>query len=127
MDPLEREQWRNRIALRMGSYLEGSTVATCVSAHYYEDPKMCELCQAEHGQEVYVIKNRSGKKLSVDLVCLKEMVRFRVVDVEELERWLPKMGELKLESEKRRIEVERQRQEERGRLEKKVIVRKRTP
>lgn len=126
MDSLEKEQWRKRIALRMGSFLEGSNIATCVSAHYYADAKPCELCQTQHGQEVYVIKNRSGKKLHADLTCLKEMIRFRVVEVEELERWLPKMSLLKVEDEKRRAEVEKQRQEERSRLERKVIVRKRS-
>ncbi len=128
MDPLEREHWRNRIALRMGSFQEGSRQVTCVSAHFYDStPHRCELCYTDHGHEVFVIKNRSGKKLSAEISCLKEMIRFRVVEVEELERWLPKMGELKLEVENRRQEAERLRQEERVRLERKVIVRKRTP
>lgn len=126
MDPLEREHWRRRIATKMGIFLEGGTQVTCVSGHYYDaEPYLCELCQTQHGQEVFVIKNRSGKKLHVEFGCLKEMIRFRVVDVEELERWIPKMADLKNEAAERRKLVEKQREEERSRLEKKIIIRKR--
>lgn len=126
MDPLEREHWRRRIATKMGIFLEGASQVTCVSGHYYDaEPYLCELCQSEHGHEVFVVKNRSGKKLHVAASCLKEMIRFRVVDVEDLEKWLPKMPELKNEAIERRKMLEQQREEERSRLERKVIVRKR--
>ncbi len=60
------------------------------------------------------------------LACLKEMVRFRVVEVDDLEKWIPKLKELWAEAEKRREEERLVREEERKRLEKKVIVRKKT-
>lgn len=126
MDPLEREHWRRRIATKMGIFLEGGKQVTCVSSHYYDaDPYLCELCQTQHGREVFVIKNRSGKKFHVEIGCLKEMIRFRIVEVEELERWMAKMPDLKLEAIERRKLLEKQREEERSRLERKIIVRKR--
>ena len=71
------------------------------------------------------MKNRAGKKLSVAVPCLKEMIRFQVTDVEDFPRWLEKLKELKAEHERRKLENEQLRQEERKRLEKKLIVRKR--
>jgi len=125
MDPLEREQLRKKMALRMGIFLESGNTVSCVSSHYYEEPHFCELCQSSHADEILVIKNRSAKKLRVASRCLMEMVRFRVTEVEDLPRWLGKLSELRLESERRKKEQEQARQEERKRLEKKVIVRKR--
>lgn len=127
LDALEKEQLRKKMALRMGSFLESSDTATCVSAHYYWDARVCELCDAAHAEEVFVIKNRAGKKLHVASSCLREMVRFRVVnEVEELSKWMLRMPELRLEATRRREEEMKQRAEERKRLERKVIVRKKT-
>ena len=126
MDPLEKEHWRRRIATKMGIFLEGASTVACVSGHYYDsEPYLCELCQTAHGNEVFVIKNRSGKKLHVESGCLKEMIRFRVVEVEDLGRWLSKMPELRAEAVERKRLLEIKREEERSRLERKVIVRKR--
>lgn len=126
MDALEKEHLRQRMAVKMGIFLEGGKSVSCVSGHYYFEPHSCELCQNAHGNETLVIKNRSGKKLHVDVQCLREMVRFRVVEVEDLGKWLEKLVLLKAESEKRREEEALMRQEERKKLEKKVIVRKRS-
>jgi hypothetical protein len=73
-----------------------------------------------------VIKNRGGKKMLVASACLKEMVRFQVTDVEELSKWLEKLKVLHSEMEIRKVEAAKAREEERRRLEKKVIVRKRS-
>ena len=54
------------------------------------------------------------------------MGRFRVTEVENLAKWLTKIADLTADFEKRKAEQELLRQEERRRLEKKVIVRKRT-
>ena len=125
MDPLEKERLRRKMALRMGAFLENSKTVVCVSGHYNEQEQNCELCQSTHARELLVIKNRAGKKMHVAVECLKEMVRFQVADVDELPRWLEKIGELEKESIRRKAEMELQRNEERKRLEKKVIVRKR--
>ncbi len=127
LDPLEKDRLRNKMALKMGIFMESGGSVTCVSAHAYDEQHLCELCNDTHAQEILVIKNRPGKKMLVGLGCLKEMVRFKVVDVEELPRWIGKLGELKTENEKRKIETQKAREEERKRLEKKVVVRKRDP
>lgn len=98
---------------------------SCVSGHVYDEPRPCELCATTHADEILVIKNRSNRKMHVAVPCLREMVRFQVTDVEELPRWLEKMKELWAEHERRKAERAAQREEERKRLEKKVIVRKR--
>ncbi len=110
----------------MGIFLESGSSVSCVSGHVYFEPHHCELCLTSHADEIMVIKNRSGKKLRVATPCLKEMVRFRVAEVEDLPRWITKIGELRVEAEKRREEELKAREEERKRLEKKVIVRKRS-
>lgn len=111
----------------MGVFLEGATSVSCISGHYYEELHACELCQTTHATNLFVIKNRAGRKMLVALECLKEMVRFKVTDVEDLPRWLAKLSELQKEHEKRKLDKEEARKEERKRLEKKVIVRKRDP
>lgn len=111
----------------MGVFLELGHTVSCVSSHYYTEPHACELCQTVHANEILVIKNRSHKKMHVGLTCLKEMIRFQVTDVEDLTKWLGKLSELKVESEKRKEDELKAREEERSRLEKKVIVRKRSP
>lgn len=127
MDPLEKEQLRNKMALRMGSFAEGATTVMCVSGHYYLEPQFCELCQSTHTNDIMVIKNRVGKKLKTSSTCLREMVRFRVTDVEDFPKWLGKLSELRAEAERRDEAEKLKREEERKKLEKKVIVRKRTP
>ena len=114
------------MAARMGAFLEGAQTVSCVSGHVYDDadPHACDLCQSTHATELLVVKNRANKKMLIGLSCLKEMVRFKVVDVDELPRWLEKLSELRKEHERRKIEREEQRKEERKRLEKKVIVRR---
>lgn len=125
LDAFEKEQLRKKMAVKMGIFLEGGPSVSCVSGHYYEEAYFCELCQTPHGNEVLVIKNRAGKKMHVAASCLREMVRYRVTDVEELPKWLEKFSQLKAEFFKRKAEKEEARMEERKRLEKKVIVRKR--
>lgn len=125
LDPLEKEQLRRKMATKMGSFLEGAKIVSCVSGHTYEEAHYCELCQMTHTDEILVIKNRSGKKMHVASACLREMVRFQVTDVEDLPRWLQKLSELRTDMERRKLEREVARAEERKRLEKKVIVRKR--
>ena len=127
LDPMEKEQLRKKMALKMGIFLESSDKASCVSGHYYLEPHFCELCETACANEVLVIKNRSGKILHVGTPCLREMVRFRVVDVEDLSKWFLKFKDLKAEAERRREGELAAREEERKRLEKKVIVRKRPP
>ena len=125
LDPLEKEQLRRKMAQKMGIFLEGAKAVSCVSGHTYEQPHDCELCLTTHTDEILVIKNRSGKKMNVATSCLREMIRFQVTDVEELPRWLQKLSELRADMEKRKVERDIARAEERKRLEKKVIVRKR--
>ena len=127
LDPLEKEILRRKMALRMGSFLENGTTVSCISGHVYFEPHPCELCQTNHAEEILVVKNRAGKTLRVATACLREMVRFRVTEVDDLPRWLEKLTQLRAEAGKRREQEEAQRQEERKRLEKKVIVRKRSP
>lgn len=124
MDPLEKERLRKRMALRMGVFMSSAPSVSCVSAHWYDEPHGCELCDETHAQELLVLRNRAGKHLRVDVKCLAEMVRFKVVDVEDLPRWHAKLGELRAESVRRKEEEARQREEERKRLERKVIVRR---
>jgi hypothetical protein len=125
MDPLEKERWRRQLATRMHVILEGAKSVQCVSAHYYETPVFCELCQQKHAEELVVIRNRPGKNFHVAVTCLLEMVRFQVVDAVDLGKWTQKMKLLRLEHEKRKQEEGKLREEERKRVEKKVIVRKR--
>jgi hypothetical protein len=127
LDPLEKERLRKRMALKMGSFLESGKSVSCVSGHYYDEPHLCELCGAVHADEILVVKNRAGRKMSIATPCLREMVRFQVTDVDDLPRWLEKLKELRVEAERRKLEREEQRQEERKRLEKRLIVRKRVP
>lgn len=125
LDPLEKERLRRKMATRMGVFLEGGQSVTCISAHTYWEPHFCELCQQTHAEEILVVKNRSGKNWHVATPCLKEMIRFKVTDVEDLAPWLEKFKTLRVDMEKRKAEMELQRQEERKKLEKKVIVRRR--
>lgn len=125
LDALEKEHLRRKLATRMGTFLEGSHLASCVSGHYFDEPAVCELCQESHAEELLVIKNRAGKKMKLAASCLREMVRFQVADVEDFARWLEKLKDLRKESESRRAEESRLRDEERKRLAKKVIVRRR--
>lgn len=126
MDPLEKEQLRRKMALRMQSFLEGANTVTCISGHFYEDFHACDLCGLTHTHDILVIKNRGNKKMLVASSCLREMVRFQVTDVEELPKWLEKLKTLEAELEVRKREQAAAREEERKKLEKKVIVRKRT-
>jgi len=125
LDALEKEQLRKKMAWKMGSFLKGGTSVSCVSGHVYEEPKFCDLCQSVHTEDILVVKNRAGKKMSVASNCLKEMVRFKVTDAEDLPRWLDKLRDLRNELEIRKVEKAREREEERKKLEKKFIVRKR--
>lgn len=115
------------MAVRMQSFLESGASVSCVSGHVYFEPHPCELCQSVHAEEILVVKNRSGKILRAALPCLKEMIRFRVVEVEDLEKWLPKLKDLWVEARRRQEEDKNAREAERKRLEKKVIVRKKAP
>lgn len=126
LDPLEKEMLRRKMAVRMGVFLEGAKSVTCISGHTYWEPHLCELCQQTHSDEIVVVKNRSNKKWSVAISCLKEMIRFQVTDVEDLSPWLEKLKVLRVDMAKRKEESDLQRQEERKKLEKKVIVRKRS-
>ena len=126
LDPLERERLRRKMAARMQVFVEGTPLVTCVSGHCYEELHACELCGDTHTYDIFVIKNRAGKKMLVASSCLKEMVRFRVTDVEDLPKWLEKLKVLHSEMEVRKQEALKTREEERKRLEKKVIIRKRS-
>ena len=126
LDPLEKERLRRKMASRMQAFVEGTPLVTCVSGHCYEDPHACELCGDTHALDIFVIKNRGGKKMLVASSCLKEMVRFQVTEVEELSKWLEKLKILHNEMETRKLEAAKLREEERKRLEKKVIVRKKS-
>ena len=125
LDPLEKDRLRRKMATQMGIFLGGAQSVSCVSSHYYGEPQLCELCGQTHSDDIFVIKNRAGKKMRVSSQCLREMVRFQVTDVEDFTRWLAKLSELKVDFERRKAEAEAIRAEERKRLEKKVIVRKR--
>lgn len=125
LDPLEKDHLRQKMATRMGSFLEGGTSVSCVSGHVFNELRQCELCGRVHAEEILVIKNRAHKKMMVSLDCLKEMVRFKVTDVEDLPKWLEKIKALWSEEDRRKEEEIKKRDEDRRRLEKKVIVRKR--
>lgn len=129
MDALEKELLRKKMAVKMGVFLEGAASVTCVSCHIYssQEPHYCDLCQSSHAEELFVIKNRSGKKMHVAVPCFKEMVKFRVLDLEDLTKWVQKLDELRDESFKRQEEAKKVREEQKKLLEKKVIVRKRIP
>jgi hypothetical protein len=127
LDPLEKDQLRRRMATRMQVIQEGGRSVTCVSGHFHEEPVFCDLCQAVHAQELLVIRNRANKNFHVAESCLREMVRFQVTDADDLAKWIGKMKDLKIEHEKRKNDLERARDEERRKLEKKVIVRRRDP
>ena len=114
------------MATQMGIFLEGGESIECISAHYYSDPSGCELCGRTHSQELLVVKNRSGKKMRADLSCVKEMIRFKVTDVSELPRWMEKIKVLKKEEALRKEREAVEQEEQRKKLERKVIVRKRT-
>ena len=64
--------------------------------------------------------------MSLASSCLREMVRFQVTDVEDFPKWLAKISDLKNDVDRRKAAAEVERQEERQRLGKKVIVRKRS-
>lgn len=126
LDALEKDRLRKKMAQRMAIFLEGAKTVTCVSSHYYEEGQLCELAQIdEKYYEFLVVKNRAQKKMRIALANLKEMIRFKICEVDELSRWLDKLKGLKSEQEKRKEESKKVRDEERKRLEKKVIVRKR--
>ncbi|MBI4404822.1 MAG: hypothetical protein HY537_11705 [Deltaproteobacteria bacterium] len=127
MDALERERLRKKMAIRMMAFLESGGSVSCVSGHYYDEPHPCDLCLDSHATDLLVIKNRSGKKLRVASNCLMEMVRFQVAEVDDFPRWLEKLKELRVEAEKRKQQALLLREEERQRLGRKVIVRKRQP
>jgi len=127
LDPLEKDQLRRKMATRMGSFLEGGKTVSCVSGHVSSEPRECELCGRVHAEELLVVKNRAGKKMLLSVDCLKEMVRFHVTDVDDLPKWLEKIKTLWSEEAKRKETDAKVREEERHRLEKRVIVRKRTP
>lgn len=113
------------MATQMGIFLGGAKTVSCVSSHYYDELHGCELCGSTHTPDILVIKNRANKSMRVASSCLLEMVRFKVTDVEDLPRWIQKLSELKVELEKRKLVQAAEREEERKRLEKRVIVRKR--
>jgi hypothetical protein len=124
MDPLEREKWRHKLAVRMGVIQEGGPSVTCVSAHYYDAFAFCDLCQQKNTVELLVVRNRAGKNFGVAPTCLLEMVRFQVVDALDLGKWTLKLKTLRQDHEERKAEFEKIQREERQKREKKVIVRK---
>jgi DNA repair ATPase RecN len=114
LDALEKDRLRKKMAQRMAIFLEGGTTVTCVSSHYYEEGQLCELAQIdEKYNEFLVVKNRAQKKMRVALTNLKEMIRFKICEVDELSKWLEKLKELKLAHEKRKEELVKIREEER--------------
>ncbi len=125
MDPLEKDRLRRQMATRMHLILGGGASVECVGAHYQDEPVVCDLCLDAHATELFVIRNRAHKKFHVAAACLREMVRFQVGDVVDMGKWLEKMKEIKLDHEKRKRDEDLLRLEERRRLEKKVIVRRR--
>lgn len=114
------------MAVTMGIFLESAKTVSCISGHVRDDVGECDLCGRTHALELLVVRNRSGKKMRVSLDCLKEMVRFQVCDVEELPRWLDKLKEMKADAERRKQSAAEAREEQRRKLSKRVIVRKRT-
>jgi hypothetical protein len=126
LDPLEKERLRRKMAQKMAIFQETAPSVECVSAHYYIEPSFCELCQTPHANELIIVKNRKNKSLRVALPCLKEMIRFKVTDVLDLPKWLDKLRDLRADAEKRKVDEETARTEQRKLLEKKVIIRKRT-
>ncbi|MCX6103857.1 MAG: hypothetical protein NT000_11465 [Proteobacteria bacterium] len=126
MDPSEKDRLLRKMATQMSIFLGGAQTVTCVSSHYYEKEQGCELCLRTHTLDLFVIKNRAGKKMSLASSCLREMVRFQVTDVEDFPKWLAKISDLKNDVDRRKAAAEVERQEERQRLGKKVIVRKRS-
>lgn len=126
MDPSEKDRLLRKMATQMSIFLGGAQTVTCVSSHYYEKEQGCELCLRTHTLDLFVIKNRAGKKMRLASSCLREMVRFQVTDVEDFPKWLAKISDLKNDVDRRKAAAEVERQEERQRLGKKVIVRKRS-
>ncbi len=125
LDPMEKDKLRRRMALKMQVFAEGQSKVTCVSAHYHDEPVYCELAEAKTSDsELLVVKNRSGKTMRAGLSSLREIIRYQIVDVEDLEKWIEKLKELRQESVKRKQLELLAREEERKKLEKKVIVRK---
>lgn len=127
LDPLERQHLRQKMARRMAAFLGNSRAVDCVSAHWHEEPQFCELSQENSDNEILVIKNRAGKKMKVAVSSLRDMVRFQVVEANDFERWLAKLPELKAEAIKRNESAAQAREDERKRLEKRFIVRKKPP
>lgn len=125
MDALEKERLRRKMALKMEAFQGSHGVVVCVSGHWSDEELDCELCEDTHAQGILILKNRKGRKLKADAKCVAEMVKFRVTDVEDLEKWLAKMGEFRAEAARRKDEQKVAREEERKRLERKVIVRRR--
>ncbi|MCB0403155.1 MAG: hypothetical protein KDD51_00115 [Bdellovibrionales bacterium] len=124
MDALEKERLRRKMALKMEAFQGSQGTVVCVSGHWVDEEHGCELCERVHGHEILILKNRKGRKLKADAKCVAEMVKFRVTDVEDLEKWLAKMGELRAEAQRRREDEKAEREAERKRLERKVIVRR---
>lgn len=110
----------------MRIFLQSSEQVECISAHYNEEPSQCDLCDLRHATKLLVIKNRAGKNLRVADTCLLEMVRFQVADVMDLSRWVNRLKELKVDFERRQDEQKMAQLEQRKKLERRVIVRKRT-
>ena len=101
MDPSEKDRLLRKMATQMSIFLGGAQTVTCVSSHYYEKEQGCELCLRTHTLDLFVIKNRAGKKMSLASSCLREMVRFQVTDVEDFPKWLAKISDLKNDVESR--------------------------
>ena len=125
-DALEKDRLRKKMAQKIGVFLEGAPSLSCVSCHIYSpnEPHFCDLCQNTHAEELFVVKNRSGKKMHVAVPCFKEMVKFRVVDLDNLVKWLQKLEELKAEAIRREADAKKTREEQKKILEKKVMIRK---
>jgi hypothetical protein len=125
LDPLEKERLRRAMALRMAAFLDGAPNATCVSGHYYEEDRACDLCQRVHARDVLVLKNRSGRKSMVLAAeCALEMMRYQVADIDDLPRWMDKLKELRADAERRREEAAAAREAQRKRYGKRVILRR---
>ncbi len=126
MSDLEKEHLRQAMARRMQAYLQGGACA-CVSAHVETELRECDLCNREHAQQFFILKNRVHKKWLVEPKCLLDMVRFQVVDVPDIERWVEKLRQLQQLEEARLKQLEHEAQERRRRHESKVIVRRKGP
>lgn len=124
LDPMEKDRLRKRMALRMQVMAASAPAVECVSGHYQDEPAFCELCEQKHGNELLVIRNRAGKNFHVATGCLREMLRFQVVDVEGMAKWVEKMKDLRVEFDKRKALQDQEREAERRKLEKKFITRK---